>query len=339
MKLSLRRRTIALCIAALGVLVAGCTDEAVRIYEAPCDKQRLLAAIVPAGNDTWFFKLMGRTDSTAENADTFWKFVRSVRIPKEGKEPISWNVPVGWKQEPGKELRFATFRIPFGQEVTVFRFGEQPEKAMENINRWRGQLKLPPMNASDIDKIQKEEIDGHMSFFIDLESARTDAIDVEAFKPRTRQVEQPSVGDDVKYQVPEDWKALTRTPGRLFYVGFRVENGGDSAEITLTPLPRKPSEIAENVNRWRDELGLAALPAAEAAREGRGLTIDGIECVYVDYSGISLRTGKRARTLGVICLLKDEAWFIKMMGAPDLVAKQQSAFESFAKSIRFGGGK
>jgi hypothetical protein len=339
MTLSLRRRTVAWCIAALGVLIAGCTDEPVRVYEAPRDKQRLLGAIIPAGDDTWFFKLMGRADSTAENADAFWKFVRSVRIPKEGKEAIAWTVPHGWKQEPGNELRYATFRIPLGQEVTVFRFGEQPEKAFENINRWRTQLKLPPMSVSDLDTIKKEDVDGHMSFFIDLESARTDAIDVESYKPRPKQADGPDGVDSLNYQVPEGWKEMKRTPGRMFRYGFRVEDAANSAEITLTPFPGVAGGIGANVNRWREELGLSVLPIDEAKKEGQAIVVDDIKAVYVDYSGTNHRTGKAARTLGVICPHKTEAWFIKMIGAPELVAKQQSAFELFVRSIHFGGGK
>ncbi len=327
------------CLAALGFCLAGCTEEPVRVFESPRDKQRLLAAIVPAGDETWFFKLMGRTDSTTENADAFWKFVRSVRFPKEGPEPIAWSAPENWKNEPGRELlRYATFRIPLGQEVTVFRFGPQPEKVVENINRWRKQLKLPAMSAQDFEKIKKEEIDGHMSFLVDLGSARTDAIDVEAYEPRSK-TEEPNRRDLPEFQVPDGWKVLPRTTGRMFLLGFQIQDGPMSVEITLTRFPGEAGGLAANVNRWREEVGLSVLSDAEAAKEGRPIEVDGIKSVHVDYSGANSRSMKKLRTLAVICQRGDEAWFIKMMGSPELVGKQQVAFESFVRSIRFGGGK
>jgi hypothetical protein len=43
--------------------------------------------------------------------------------------------------------------------------------------------------------------------------------------------------------------------------------------------------------------------------------------------------------LGVICPRDGTSWFVKMIGPPEIVEKQKSAFESFVRSIRFGGGK
>ena len=42
---------------------------------------RLVGIIVPAGNQTWFYKLMGDEDVVAAQKDAFTKFVQSAKYP------------------------------------------------------------------------------------------------------------------------------------------------------------------------------------------------------------------------------------------------------------------
>ena len=337
----LRRRGFLLAgFAVAALFLAGCTEEPVRVYEAPREKQRLLAAMVPADSATWFFKLMGNEDATKKNADAFWKFVRSVRFSKDNPEEITWTLPDGWTHEPGSGMRYATFRIPNDQVVTAFKFGPQPELVIENINRWRKQLKLPPLNAADVEKIKKEEIDGNQAWLIDFESARTDAIDVEAIgKSLTDRSSNHANGSGIPtYKVPDGWTDISR-PGRMAVAAFRVGEGDMSAETTLLPLPSRANGVAENVNRWRGQLGLSSLPNPEAEKEGQTIEVDGVKSVYVDYTGSDPSTSKKLRLLGVICPRDATSWFVKLVGPPEIVEKQKSAFEAFVRSIRFGGGK
>src|SRR5262245_56303666 len=70
---------------------------------------QLLGAIVPQGQQTWFFKLTGRLELVKPQLEPFLAFTKSVRLTDKGPE---WTLPEGWEQRPGDDNRFATLKIP-----------------------------------------------------------------------------------------------------------------------------------------------------------------------------------------------------------------------------------
>src|SRR5262245_49480830 len=105
----------------LSLLAAGCAD-VVRTYDVPFVKQRTLGALIETEEGLWAIKLMGKADEVAAHKDEFNQFIKSIRIPGKGKDRIEWKVPAGWEHEPGKDMRYATFRVPKNLEVGVFAF-------------------------------------------------------------------------------------------------------------------------------------------------------------------------------------------------------------------------
>lgn len=70
---------------------------------------------------------------------------------------ISWETPEGWTQKQGaSEFRFA--QIDMGNELmlVVSRFPGDVGGTLANVNRWRGQLQLPPIGAADLEKVTKK---------------------------------------------------------------------------------------------------------------------------------------------------------------------------------------
>lgn len=70
---------------------------------------------------------------------------------------ISWQTPEGWTQKQGStEFRFA--QIDLGDDLTlvVSRFPGDVGGTLANVNRWRGQLQLPPVKADELDKVTKK---------------------------------------------------------------------------------------------------------------------------------------------------------------------------------------
>jgi hypothetical protein len=120
---------------------------------------RTLAAIVPLGDKGWFFKLTGPKDAVAAAGEAFGAFLNSVRFNNEGKP--TWTLPEGWKEQPGSQIRFATLVIPSAAkplEVSVTALpksggdDKQDDKqyVLVNVNRWRGQLRLPPISIEQL---------------------------------------------------------------------------------------------------------------------------------------------------------------------------------------------
>lgn len=60
---------------------------------------------------------------------------------------LRWTTPAGWKELAGNGMRAATFVLPKGPgkaEVTVVALPGDVGGELANVNRWRGQLALPP---------------------------------------------------------------------------------------------------------------------------------------------------------------------------------------------------
>ncbi|MEX2114935.1 MAG: hypothetical protein WD845_17210 [Pirellulales bacterium] len=135
---------------------------------------RTLAAIVPHGEQGWFFKITGPKDAVAAQSDAFTTFVKSLRFTPEGKP--EWTVPAGWQEQPGGSIRYATLVIPSGDkplELSVTALpkppGDDENYALVNINRWRGQLKLPPIEPAQLSaESTSVELDGGSATLVDL---------------------------------------------------------------------------------------------------------------------------------------------------------------------------
>ncbi|HUQ68675.1 MAG TPA: hypothetical protein VM165_04075, partial [Planctomycetaceae bacterium] len=118
---------------------------------SPGRPERMLAAILPGGGQSWFFKLTGPVDPVAERWDEFREFVKSVHFQADGNP--DWTLPTGWTRQPGThQMRFATLAIAADPplEVTVSALPTSEDTVLANINRWRGQLSLSPVTAANL---------------------------------------------------------------------------------------------------------------------------------------------------------------------------------------------
>lgn len=118
---------------------------------------RMLAAVVPQAEQSWFFKLMGPEALVAKQRKPFLELIRSIQV--EGADaPPQWELPEGWTQEQGSGMRFATIH-PLPDEPTVeltviplpTAGDDETEYVISNINRWRNQLGLGPMAAAELE--------------------------------------------------------------------------------------------------------------------------------------------------------------------------------------------
>ena len=127
---------------------------------------RMLGAIVPHGDQVWFFKLLGPKDPVAAQTEAFTALLKSIQFSAEGKP--AWTLPSGWQERSGPPPRFATLSIPSeGKplETTVSVLPNSSD-ALSNVNRWRGQLSLPPITAEQLadESTQVELADGKATF-------------------------------------------------------------------------------------------------------------------------------------------------------------------------------
>ena len=145
---------------------------------------RMFAAIVPQGEQTWFYKVTGPVEMVAEQVETLANFIASVQY-QDGKP--QWELPSGWEQQPGNQFRFATLLIPSEPKplefsVTTLSGSADPvSQAVDNINRWRGQVGLGPITAAQVEQATSElsaetsvrQSAGSTIYFVNLEGVES----------------------------------------------------------------------------------------------------------------------------------------------------------------------
>jgi hypothetical protein len=152
--------------------------------EAPL---RMLGAIVPLSGATWFFKLTGPDGVVAPEKAAFLEFLKTVKVsdqppaaPAAAPAPataapaapsggmgdmastpvvtasgpgLKWTAPAGWQEKTGVGMRKATFTISGANgasaELAVTAFPGDVGGDLPNLNRWRGQLALPPITEAE----------------------------------------------------------------------------------------------------------------------------------------------------------------------------------------------
>jgi hypothetical protein len=140
--------------------------------EAPAEAEGIFAAVLPLGTETWYFKLTGPSTRLREKGgEVFMAFLGGVRIAGENAPPpaapsapkIRVTAPDGWEASEGSSMRVASFAVK-GEDgatadVSVIPLPGDSGSVLENVNRWRGQVQLPPLASAD-DPALGTEMDG-----------------------------------------------------------------------------------------------------------------------------------------------------------------------------------
>lgn len=122
--------------------------------------RRLLGAIIPHAQKTWFVKLVGPENEIAAKAAEFDAFIASIHFsaaaaPSEASTAappgIAWKVPSDWTAQAGNGPLLARFEAAGGAieiKVSSFATGNFGSLA-DNLNRWHGEVGLPDVSAAE----------------------------------------------------------------------------------------------------------------------------------------------------------------------------------------------
>ena len=143
----------------------------------PAKDGRIIAAMTTSGSSTLFFKIRGHAALTESQKSDFIKWVAAVcNSQSGGKSPqtastmppqnssnppvvsssnpqIKWQLPAGWSEVPPSAMRYASFNAGANEnkvDVSIVTFPGDGGSDIENVNRWRGQIGLPPMSEAAI---------------------------------------------------------------------------------------------------------------------------------------------------------------------------------------------
>jgi len=138
-----------------------------------------------------------------------------------------------------------------------------------------------------------------------------------------------------KWEVPADWKEI---PGGQFLVAkFTLPgDGGAQAAVNVSTSAGDGGGLEANVNRWRKQLGLAALTAAELKQQAKEIpAANGGTATFIEMSGTDSRTSQPASLAGAMVGQAGQAWFYKLMGDAKVVAAQKETFIKFVKEVKY----
>jgi hypothetical protein len=149
---------------AIVVDLAGLTKDA-----DPAKDGRIIAAMAITGDSTLFFKMRGNADLAESQKPDFIKWVAAVcnvqtetgsrqmaamPPPDTGAPQIKWTTPDSWTEVPPSSMRYASFSASAENgdkiDISVVTFPGEGGSDADNINRWRGQIGLPPLDGNAV---------------------------------------------------------------------------------------------------------------------------------------------------------------------------------------------
>ena len=178
--------------------ISGTEGRLFEISGAASDAGRtnIIAATLGHDGTTWFFKMMGEDSLVREEKDAFVRFLKSVRFDESGERvagaPVnrpmstnvkqvppaaagepSWDIPANWQEQPPQQMVLHSYVIVDGQggkaNVTITTFPGSVGGTLANVNRWRNQLSLEPVEQSDLPKMASSlDVLGGKAMLVDM---------------------------------------------------------------------------------------------------------------------------------------------------------------------------
>ncbi len=134
------------------------------------------------------------------------------------------------------------------------------------------------------------------------------------------------------WQNPPGWVALGSSSTRL--ASFVLPGAAGDADLGVTLLPGDGGGTLNNVNRWRRQMGLEAV---DAAQTGTQRLLAGRAAIFIDlagdYQGMGGAGLPGARMLGVLTTDGVPAIFVKLVGPAATVSQHQAAFEAWLDTM------
>ncbi len=309
--------------------------------------ERLLAAMVPLGSDIWFFKVKGAKESVALLTKTLRVFVEGIQF--EQGAPNLNNLPQSWTRGAGGPFRYATLNVATSAgklDVSISKLVRQEDKSwaeqvVMNVNRWRGQMGLPPSTekwagGQPLDVATADE----GSVWVDLsgELGNRSATMPVAVPPRVGQAKngtEPSKKNNtVTYDRPEGWRDGRLSTMRL--AAFKVGPEDNSAEITVITAG---GDIRGNVARWLGQIRKDAVVdevVDQALENATGVTVAGKPGKRFILLGDEDMAPRMAIDATIVPLGPEGAasLFVKMFGPADTVENQAEDIALFLKTLK-----
>lgn len=189
-----------------------------KFYEFAGPATQTLAAVLERGDLKWFFKMRGDKEVVLEAKPAFAKFLKSISFHEEPSEPVkpaaeppvatqpvstnvkkipepsggpTWDVPSSWQEKAPSPMvlkSFATGSADHEAKISVTRFPGDVGGPLANVNRWRNQLSLSPIEQSELARLVTSiDVLGGKATLVDMKSTDGKTRLIAATVPRKEQ--------------------------------------------------------------------------------------------------------------------------------------------------------
>jgi hypothetical protein len=338
-------------------LCAGCTERpVVRQYtvsgKVPAELltiDRMLGAIVPRTTEAWFFKVVGPTPAIAAAESQIREFLSKLKFTDQG--PDLANLPTGWNSGGKKAMRFATLLIdtPDTQlDLSISMLpisGEWDEQVVSNVNRWRGQMKLPPSTEKWAGAVPIEiaAAEAKQAIWVDLTGqmgANPSMSPIAAIPPAPDSNPNPpdlkpapADASPIKFATPEGWRPGKMSMMRL--AAFNIGPEDDPAELTII---QAGGDLRGNVARWLGQVRGDSPPdsvVGEAMAASESIQVSGRpgQRYYLD-GGEANATPAQAIDATIVPMETGMSVFIKATGSPKTIKAEKERIGEFIRSLQ-----
>jgi hypothetical protein len=138
-----------------------------------------------------------------------------------------------------------------------------------------------------------------------------------------------SPGEGLRWTLPAGWKEASGG-GQMRYATLTPPATG-KLDVSVIRLPGPAGGELANVNRWRNQIGLAPIGEADLAPARKTLRSAAGDLNVYDFSSEGTR---KTRTIAGLASIRGETWFVKMTGDAEAVASSRVAFLDLLGSLR-----
>jgi hypothetical protein len=311
---------------------------------------RMLTAMLPVGDQVYFFKLVGKKPVVDRHREDFQKFISEVSKGPSNNKPIVWVLPSEWSEKGPSEMRINTVVVPDETgdlEIAISSLpysGAWEDFVASNVNRWLGQLsqgELPRQTILNLTKPLKTgsgtatviELAGVMKETMPMMNphGNTTAKQSPAVSPQAPIAESPTQSGAISYDAPAGWEKGPASAMRE--ATYMVTDGDSRAEFTLSGWPAAPgtqmSDVTANVERWAAQVGVPI--DDNLGKLVEDIDIDGTKGTYVKLIG----PDSGQAMLAAMVVKGEKVWFFKLTGAAKLLEGQAENFRKFIDSTKF----
>lgn len=304
-----------------------------------------IAAMLPLGDQVYFFKLVGKEPAIARQREAFLTFLKGVTKGNSAAAPLEWTLPEGWTKSGPSDMRLETLMIPDegGRlELAISSLpnsGTWPEYVALNANRWLGQLgqsELPRQTILNLTTTADTPV-GEATI-IELRGVQEQTMPTNphagsAMASTTNPPVAPpqNANAEITYKAPDGWELGPEAPVRQ--ATYIVSDGDKRAEMTISGWPTKEgsqmADVNANVQRWAGQVGMSF--DDKLAKRIENVDIGGAQGSFVEL----IDPKSSQAMLAAMVVQNEKVWFFKLLGPTALVTREKENFREMIASVQF----